>query len=199
MKLVTYLAGSIQAADECGTVWRDKLTPKLEALGVTVQDPCKSECNKVYGQTIVQSREQIRKLKRSGNWEKFDEHMREIIRDDLKQVNEANFLVVYWNQDYRHGGTVHEIAHAWSLHIPVYLVNYDALTGDKEMNDWVLCLVRQNGQVFSNFGQLVDFIQDKYKNELKEIMKERDEAAKLLKASAEDKSQSDRESKDEKK
>lgn len=197
--LKAYLCGSIQSSDDCGTIWRDKLTPKLEEMGITVLDPCKSECNKTYGTTIAQSREQTRKLKRSGNWEKFDEHMREIIRDDLKQVNDSNFLIVYWNQDYRHGGTVHEIAHAWSLHIPVYLVNYDALTGDKEMNDWVLCIVRQNGQVFSNFGQLVDFIQEKYKSELKEIMRERDEAQKLKDKAAEEKGQGDKEAKDEKK
>lgn len=173
MKLVTYLAGSIQAADGCGTMWRDKLTPKLEEIGVTVQDPCKSECNKIHGEDIVQARDHIKKIKRSGNWEKFDAHMGEVIRDDLRQVNESNFLVVYWNQDHRHGGTVHEIAHAWSLHIPIYCVNIDPLTGDKEMNDWVLALVRQNGQIFKSWSQLIEFLQEKYKKEISEIMKER--------------------------
>jgi hypothetical protein len=183
MKITTYLAGSIQDTKDGGTLWRDKLTPKLEALGITVLNPCKSECNNELGADILASRDQLRKYKRSGNFESFDEQMRKIIQDDLRQVTESNFLVVYWNNEYKHGGTVHEVAHAWNLHIPVYLVNYEPLT---EMNDWILALVRQNGQIFENFGQLVDFIQTRYKQETKEILKERQEAEDKKKKEAEE-------------
>lgn len=173
MKLTTYLCGSIQdVKSDGGAAWRDRVTPKLEVLGITVLNPCKSECNKEFGETIKESREQIKKFKRSGNWEKFDEHMGRVIQDDLRQVNECNFLIVYWNQDYRHGGTIHEIVEAWQKHIPIYCVNYDAMTGDKEMNDWVLAIIRQNGQMFENFGQLIDFIEGKYKADIKEILKQ---------------------------
>lgn len=179
MKLVTYLCGSIQSAQDGGASWRDKVTPKLESLGIDVLNPCKSECNKEFGQTILESREQIRKFKRAGNFEAFDKHMGTVIQDDLRQVNECNFVVVYWNQDYRHGGTIHEIVEAWQKHIPIYCVNYDPLTGDKEMNDWILALIRQNGQMFENFSQMIDFIEVKYKSDIKEILKERTEKEKL--------------------
>ncbi|MGH9425949.1 MAG: hypothetical protein ACRD2L_06575 [Terriglobia bacterium] len=177
-KLTTYLCGSIQDVKDGGVYWRDKVTPKLQAMGITVLDPCKSECNEAFGTTIKESREQIRKFKRAGNFEAFDEHMARVIRDDLRQVNECNFMIVYWNQDYRHGGTTHEIVEAWQKHIPIYCVNYDALTGDKEMNDWILALIRQNGQMFENFGQLTDFIETRYKAEIKTILKDRADAEK---------------------
>lgn len=181
MKLVTYLCGSIQDVKaDGGAAWRDRATPKLEAFGITVLNPCKSECNKEFGETIKESRDQIRKFKRSGNWEEFDNHMAKVIQDDLRQVNESNFLIVYWNQDYRHGGTIHEIVEAWQKHIPIYCVNMDAITGEKEMNDWVLALIRQNGQMFENFGQLMDFIEVRYKSEIKELLKAAKEQEKLL-------------------
>ena len=175
MKLTTYLCGSIQDCKDGGVYWRDKITPKLHALGVCVLDPCRSECNNTLGSTIMESREQIKKFKKSGNFEYFDEHMRKIIQDDLRQVTESNFLVVYWSNDYKHGGTIHEIVQAWQLHIPIYMVCYDSKT---DMNDWVLALVRQNGHVFENFGQLMEFIETRYKAESKVIMKERSEAEK---------------------
>jgi hypothetical protein len=170
--LNTYLCGAIQCVEDGGSQWRDKITPKLEALGIRVLNPCKSECNKEFGETIKESREQIKKFKRAGNWDEFDRHMGRVIQDDLRQVNECQFLIVYWNQDYRHGGTIHEIVEAWQKHIPVYCVNYDPLTGDKEMNDWVLALVRQNGMMFSNFGQLISFIKITFKKEIKELQKQ---------------------------
>lgn len=165
-QLVTYLAGSIQDIKDGGVYWRDKITPKLTELGIIVNDPCKSECNHAFGATIVESREQLKKMKRSGNFEAFDEHMRRIIQDDLKKVTESNFIIVYWSNEYKHGGTIHEIVHAWQNHIPIYMICYDSKT---DMNDWVLALVRQNGIIFENFSQAVDHIKETYKAEIKEL------------------------------
>jgi hypothetical protein len=177
MKLTTYLCGSIQDCKDGGVFWRDKLTPKLQALGITVLNPCQSECNTTLGTTILESREQMKKFKRAGNFEAFDEQIRKIIQDDLRQVTESNFLIVYWNNEYRHGGTVHEIVQAWQLHIPTFVVCYDAKT---EMNDWILGLVRQNGQIFENFGQFMDFIEVRYKNDIKTLLAERVAAEKKV-------------------
>lgn len=179
MKLKTYLCGAIQCVQDAGVKWRDKLTPRLVGMGIVVLDPCKSECNNTLGETIRESREQIRKFKRAGNFDAFDEHMRNIIQDDLRQVTESNFLIVYWDNAYKHGGTIHEIVQAWQMHIPIYLVCYDPIS---EMNDWILGLVRQNGQIFENFGQLLDFIESKYRSELKAIQKEKTELEKTTKA-----------------
>lgn len=188
MKLTTYLCGSIQDCKDGGTLWRDKITPKLQALGIKVLDPCKSECNNTLGSNILESRDQIKKFKRAGNFEAFDEQMRKIIQDDLRQVTESNFLIVYWNNEYKHGGTIHEIVQAWQLHIPVYMVNYDSKS---DMNDWILALVRQNGQMFDNFGQCMEFIESKYKAEIKAILKERADAEKV-KEEADKKAEEDR-------
>lgn len=175
MKLTTYLCGAIQCVRDGGSKWRDKLTPKLQALGITVLDPCRSECNNTLGPTILESREQIKKFKRAGNFEAFDEQIRKIIQDDLRQVTESNFLIVYWDNSYKHGGTIHEIVQAWQMHIPILLVCYDPIT---DMNDWVLGLVRQNGQIFENFGQLMDHIEVRYKAEIKAVLHERAESEK---------------------
>lgn len=170
MELKTYLAGAIQCVEDGGTQWRDKITPKLDALGITVQNPCKSETNSQFGGTIIETREQIKKFKRTGDFESFDKHMQEVIRDDLVQVQGSHFLIVYWSNAYKHGGTVHETVHAWQNHIPIYMVCYDPIS---EMNDWILALVRQNGLIFDNFGKLMTFLKFTYKKEIKELQKQK--------------------------
>ena len=51
-KLKVYLVGSIQAADDGGIGWRDKLTKSLEEMHFEILDPCKAECNHSLAPTI---------------------------------------------------------------------------------------------------------------------------------------------------
>lgn len=169
MQLNTYLCGAIQCLEDSGSQWRDKITPKLDVLGIIVQNPCKSETNQQFGTSISDTREQIKKFKRTGDFEAFDKHMQEVIKDDLVQVQKSHFLIVYWSNAYKHGGTIHEMVHAWQNHIPIYMVCYDSIT---EMNDWVLSLVRQNGLIFDNFGKLMTYLKFTYKKEIKEFLKQ---------------------------
>ena len=40
----TYLAGAMDRVDDGGVGWRNEITPELEALGVTVLNPCDKPC-----------------------------------------------------------------------------------------------------------------------------------------------------------
>jgi len=155
----TYLAGSIQDAHDGGVKWREKLTPKLEELGIEVLDPTKSEANLVEG-TIQESKEQLENYIATGNWEAFDKHMEIVIETDIHMVKKADFIICFLDHKHHHGGTYCELWEASEhLNIPIYVVSYDP---KREFNTWMLRVIRRNGQIFENFGQLIDFLTDKY-------------------------------------
>ncbi len=179
-QLKTYLVGSIQDAKDGGTGWRDELTVKLVELGFEVQDPCKAECNHTLADNIDDQKKKLENLKRGGAWEKYKEVMDSIRQSDLICVNNSKFLVVFWDNDKKHGGTIHEIVEAWQKNIPVYTVCYQPKT---DMNDWVLGLLLDNecngGQWFPNFKQLNEYIEKTYKDYTKEYNKSIKEKAKF--------------------
>lgn len=170
-KLKTYLCGAIECLEDSGESWRDKIAPKLEALGIVVQNPCKSECNKEYGTSIKENREQIKKFKKAGDMDSFDDHMDNVIITDIRAVINSDFILVYYNNDYKHGGTIDEIVHAVLFQIPIYCVNYGSKV---DMNDWVHRRIRQVGIVFDNFGQALDYIKLHYKKEIKDTLSEQE-------------------------
>jgi len=181
-KKKTYLAGSIQAADDGGVGWRDKVSKDLSALGFECQDPTKAECNHSLAETIVDQKKKLENLKRGGSWERYTSTMREIRKADLVCVNNSEFMILYWNPEYKHGGTIHEIVEAWQKHVPIYTVSY---APRMEFNDWVLGLLLENeidgGKIFPNFKQLIEFLEVEYKDYSKkynDFLKEKEKAEK---------------------
>lgn len=150
-----YLAGSIQDAKDSGVKWREKLTPKLVELGWTVLDPVKSESNLADG-TIDDAKKVMDGWLASGNREKFQHHMRLVKADDLRMVDESDLVIVYLNWKYAHGGTFHELGHAWERHIPIYAMSYEPL---KDFNQWILSLVWDGGKLFESWSQLLEGVE----------------------------------------
>lgn len=169
MKLKTYLIGSIQDSDD-PQAFRDTVEKRLIELGFDVLNPCKFECNHSLAGDMNEQKEKLRNLKRGGAWDKFDEVMESIVLADEIATISSRFVIIFWDNDKKHGGTIDELLMANAHNIPVYLVNYGSLV---DMNDWVLTKVRRNvkrcsGQIFPNNKQLLDYIEKTYKNEIKE-------------------------------
>ncbi len=160
-----YLAGAIQDAKDGGAAWRLNITPKLEAMGIVVLDPCKSEANMGENGDIVETKEMLEGWIASGNMELFDRHMDRVIEDDIRAVTESDFIICLVDLDYAHGGTWCELWEAvWHCKNPVYVVCYGPKS---KWNHWMLRVVRKGGQIFENFGQLMDFLEEKYSAKVK--------------------------------
>lgn len=190
-KLKTYLVGSIQDAKDGGTGWRDTLTTKLSDLGFEVQDPCKAECNQSLADNIDDQKKKLENLKRGGAWDRYKETMDNIRQSDLICVNNSKFLIVNWDNDKKHGGTIHEIVEAWQKNIPILTVCYQPRT---EMNDWVLGLLLDNeligGKWFPNFKQCAEYIEKTHEAYIKDyaafLVKEAKQAEADAKKAAEE-------------
>lgn len=173
MKLKTYLIGSIQDAKNPNES-RSKVEKSLQDLGFDVLNPCKFECNTTLATDIHEQKKKLENLKRGGAWEQWDKAMADIQLADEIAVISSEFVVVFWDNDKKHGGTIVEIVLANQHQIPVYCVNYGNLV---EMNDWVLRDIRRNmqrsgGEIFPNNKQMLDFIEKKHKDYIKSIPKE---------------------------
>jgi nucleoside 2-deoxyribosyltransferase len=155
-----YLAGAIQDSTDSGIGWRDRLTPKLEQLGWSVYNPCKSEANLADG-TLDQAKETMANWIASGQRELFVTHMRAIRKDDLRMVKESSVVIVYLDQKQKPGGTIAEMQVAFDSGIPLYVMSRDAL---KDMNHWVLSLIWDGGYLFDSWTALIDAIERNYVN-----------------------------------
>jgi len=170
-KLNTYLIGSIQDAKNPNES-RDKVDKKLQELGFEVLNPCKFETNTSLAEDINEQKKKLENLKRGGAWEQYDEIMNAIVLVDEIAVLKSKFVVVFWDVDKKHGGTIHEIVMALEHNIPIYTVSYSPVT---EFNDWILCLLRKNfavgGMIFPNNKQLIEHIESTYKSYIKDMKK----------------------------
>lgn len=198
-KLKTYLVGSIQDAKDGGTGWREKVGKKLEELGFTAQDPTKAECNHTLADSIEDQKIKLRNLKKRGAYKVFVEVMNKIIKADLVCVNNSRFIVLLYSTDKKHGGTHHEIIESNMKGIPIYYV-YDGPKTD--CNDWIFTLLENNkdyfnGGEFTNFKQLVEFIEDEYKDYIKDYGKFIKEEAKKAHEAAEREAKEDKDEKKE--
>ena len=167
--LTTYLAGPMEAISASdATQWRDRITPKLvEYFGnkIDIIDPCKTEGLKLQGivpdGTDLKDTKKIMKgWKASGCYEKLDLAMKRIIQFDLEAVRKSDFVIFYLDFEVKMGGTISELTVAHERNISTYSVINGNIT---EANTWILEMARLAGRTFPNFHQLLEAIQEDYK------------------------------------
>ena len=156
----TYLAGAIEAdTKEGGQGWRDDITPALDKVGIYIQDPCKTE-PLVTGMSVLEAQEQFNKWIMSGNYHKFAEKFEKIVQKDIRMVHRSDFVIVHLFPNIPTTGTIHEMAEAWRIKRPLYLIWRDA---KNKVPKWALYLVTSSGgRLFDNGKQLTDYIALKY-------------------------------------
>jgi nucleoside 2-deoxyribosyltransferase len=154
-----YLAGPIENADDAGSGWRNRLTPELEKRGFKVRDPLKKD---IQEEGI---NEKARQLVKTGQRQAFLDLFTPIMDADLVMIERSDFVIVYWNIDIPSWGTSDETWHAYCKGIPIYIV----LHGNKtDVPLWKWCLFLRGGEVFDSFPQLVEFLDKKYADYIKE-------------------------------
>lgn len=155
-----YLAGPIeQDTDDGGQKWRDVITPALDEAGIFVADPCKTE-PLATGMDVVTAQEQFSRWIQGGRYDLFAEKFKLIVEKDIRMVNRSDFIIVHLFPDIGTTGTIHEMAEAWRLKKPIYLIYYGPIS---DVSKWALYLTTDSGgRVFPNKKQLTDFIAKRY-------------------------------------
>ena len=144
--MIAYLSGPIENAENDGAGWRYMMTEWLSSnLNHKVFNPVK-ETKSIIDEI---SMEDFRFLK-TKNPDEYKKIFRKIIKIDLEAVvNEADYLIVNWDESvFKGGGTHGEITLAYWLNKPVYLVNSLPIN---DVSSWVFSC---SEEVFDNFDSL---------------------------------------------
>ena len=160
-KFKTYLAGSMENAKDGGTGWRETLTKRLaeEVPNLVVRDPAKSEPDKT-GYNVGESKNIAYKWKKEGNLEKVKEMFKKIITVDMRLVRTSDFVILYWKDDDKFGGTISEITEAYKNGVPIFCM-FDGHF--KNVNSWVLSMVLLTGEIFTTWDDLINRVKEEVK------------------------------------
>lgn len=159
-KKVIYLVGAIEVARNQGKAWREQITPKLQALGYKVLDPCLLENEQINiwhelkfpkvlksstGQSIIAKswhdlyyaspESKARKL--------FDKCMYSVMDYDIEIVQKrCDYILCFWNKACeRSVGSHGELTLAYVHKIPIVLVHATSTP----LPRWAYCCVKRHG------------------------------------------------------
>jgi hypothetical protein len=135
-----YLCGPIAAATDSGTAWRNELTPKLVAMGLTVLDPCKKTTSELS--EIDEDRTKFKELIMAEKWAEHKKAFWPIARWDLRSVDKSDFIIVLYDPTVATVGTWHEVVMASHIQKKPVLLKYDRAQLDK-FNFWVPVLIKE--------------------------------------------------------
>lgn len=159
--IYVYLGGPIEAASDLGVEWRKELTPRLEALGFRVLDPCQLESKKTC-MSVQKTNEALRRCKKERRFSEFVLIMTAIQDNDEALVLKSDIVIAFLPADTPTTGTVDEMWICRKNGGSVYIVTDTPL---EKLSSWTLatCL-RSGGEVFSDFTSLVNFLKEKYEH-----------------------------------
>jgi hypothetical protein len=102
-----YLAGAMDRVPDRGSTWRDKITPPLQALNITVFDPLKKPGN--VGIENEETYKVKQKLKSAKKYDELSQIMKTIRAVDLRMVDISDFIIVHLDINTHPCGTLEEI------------------------------------------------------------------------------------------
>lgn len=138
-----YLSGSMHSLDDCGTTWRDYITPKLKTMGIIVSDPCKKISLPQNGRDeIGADKERFKKIILEENWKKLKEEFWCIVRADLREVDKCDFIIFNYDPLSPTVGTVHELVVATFEKKPI-LLKYNK-KDLPNFNPWVATFIKEH-------------------------------------------------------
>ena len=170
-KLSIYLAGGMEASNNLGADWREKITPVIENLGLEVLNPVKFEPAQLKGlrprnlpdtvtgangkQIKVSHWHDLKYATEPHFYKRFLTYMRRIIKYDIGIVcKEADYVVCYWNDTASKGAGTHgELTYSFMENKPVYCV------ATKEMPAWAKACCTE---IFESFDRLNNFLADEF-------------------------------------
>ena len=150
----TYLIGPIDALADDGVAWRERITPCLKAMNITVFNPCNKPCE--MGQEIGGEKDRLMTLKEAEDWGSLRESMKPIVHADLRMVQKSDFVIACLPKNIPVCGTIYEIAIAITCKIPVLILCPD---GRKTVPNWMFGVTHYN-YMHETQDSLMEYIQN---------------------------------------
>ena len=158
---VVYLAGSMDECPENGAVWRTRITPKLQDMGIIVLNPLDKPTDIVTESMDDKFRRQ--KMINNGEYLQVAEEMRLIRRTDLRMTDLSHFGILYLDKTIPIMGSAEELFNLNRAKKPVLIM---CKQGKHAINHWLWgCLPSQ--LFFGSWDDLLEYI--KHINEDDEI------------------------------
>src|ERR1035437_3758757 len=114
-----YLCGSITALSDDGFGWRQAITPKLQEIGLVVDDPTILTFDKVG--EVAEHKAYFKNLVKERKFEQLKKDFYPIVKKDLRFVDHSDFLICSYDPDLHLVGTIHELVVASWQKKPILL------------------------------------------------------------------------------
>jgi nucleoside 2-deoxyribosyltransferase len=148
-----YLAGPIHALQDDGIGWRNNLTPKLEELGLIVDDPCKKTINGLG--EVKEDKIKFNRLLEERKIQELKELFYPIVRKDLRSVDKSDFIIVVYDPTIHMCGTIAEIILSHEQRKPILMyIDPEKFT---KTNPWILTYVKTSC-VFDNWDNMLKYL-----------------------------------------
>jgi nucleoside 2-deoxyribosyltransferase len=150
-----YLAGPIDHADHDGEAWRQKLSPYLKKMGLTILDPTDKPVSQCRYNEVGAEKDHIQKLKKLKRWDELRNLAKEIVLVDLRMVEVSDFMIAYVDKDIHLCGTYDEIFESLRRRKPTLIVHKG---GKAEMSMWLRGKMNHNF-IFDSFDELYEYLE----------------------------------------
>jgi len=151
-----YLCGAMAALADSGVQWRDWITEKLEEeFGMIVLDPTEKTTAGIS--EIGDDKEKFRDMCKREAWAELKDAFYDVVRWDLRAVDQADVIIVNYNTDVPTVGTWHEVEVANFERKPV-LMKYD-VTQLERFNPWVTVHMKPQ-HLFKEWDVLFDHLRE---------------------------------------
>jgi hypothetical protein len=134
-----------------GVPWRKEITPLLNERGIIVFDPANKPLRSVQDET---SQEERHKWMADRRYDLIRRFMKQIRGQDLRMVNNCDFVIIRVDPDVHMCGSYEEIAIANQAKKPILVWTI----GGKHKTPWWLFAMLPHEQIFGSREELFEYI-----------------------------------------
>jgi nucleoside 2-deoxyribosyltransferase len=151
-KTKVYLAGNLENAISNTNTWRDYVKNELSSLNITFLSPLERMFTDDMPEDESTQRT-VKMLRANGEFDVVHEHMKKIIRKDLRLVDVSDFFIFNFDIKTPTYGTMHELVLASQQRKPVFIS-----VGDKRQCPlWIMGLFNHK-YIYNNVEEIVDVL-----------------------------------------
>tara|TARA_Y100000401_G_C8296389_1_gene211554 strand:+ start:360 stop:899 length:540 start_codon:yes stop_codon:yes gene_type:complete len=148
----TYLAGAMDRVADGGVGWRNRISPMLKSMGVTVLNPCDKPVE--VGIEDSQTRGEIERLKSSRQYDKIRKTYGVIRTLDLRCVDISDFIIASIDINVHACGTYEEVSVANSQKKPVLIW---CQQGKENAPNWLFFMLPHQ-HIFGSLDELLEYL-----------------------------------------
>lgn len=146
----TYLVGPMDRVPDGGQMWRDKITPILESMNISVLNPCKKQVDNI--KEDEHTRNTIEQYKITGQYDKIRDEYGVIRNVDLRCVDISDFIIAHVDIDIHMCGSYEEIVTANRQKKPILVW---CKQGKHQAPNWLFFMLPHQ-DIFSSMEEVIN-------------------------------------------